>query len=96
MQKNSLLQCICGDGNWCDGTGAKRIGPVNEEIVTHGGDDENEPGHIHIVEYSEPCSCGCGKLTCYDSKFFREIQPPMDIDISEIVTQKLPNDNTVR
>lgn len=96
MQKNSLLQCICGEGVWRDGTGAVRPGPANKEIVTHGGNDKDEPGHIHIVEYSEPCPCGCGKLTCYDGKFFREIQPPMDIDISEIITEKSTDDNTLR
>jgi hypothetical protein len=93
MQKGSLLETVMG-GTWSTdkGWGRDTTGPSKGEIVTHDG-DSGEPGYIYLLEYHEPCSCGCnGNRSAYDKRCFREIQPPMQIDVECITGITQPHE----
>lgn len=79
MKPNSLLVCT-KEVNWKIG-----YGPKKDEIVTLDcimPDDEN---YIILIEYTAHPPI----RATYLKEYFREIQPPMEITIEEILTEKV-------
>lgn len=90
MQSNSLLECIAPHNRWyCITTKNTFNGPGPGDIVIHDGDDLPGPSgrYIFLQEYPHKCMCGCGGTGSYPAKFFREIQPPVNIDIETFITE---------
>lgn len=90
MQPGSLLECIAPHNVWhCLVTKINITGPGPGDVFIHDGDDLPGPSgrYIFLQEYPHKCMCGCGETGSYPARYFREIQPPVDIDIEFFTTQ---------
>lgn len=77
MKPGSLVECIRKGGLWYDETTFEQVpGPDYKEIVTV--QEVPFEGFLAFEEYDELDEDG--EQSCFESKYFREIQPPMDID----------------
>jgi hypothetical protein len=85
MRIGSLVICISG-GVWYDvRTGNIIPGPRLNEICTVSAFPK--PGYINLEEY--PDLDEEGHPVNYHMQEFREIQPPMNIDIDSIIEEKI-------
>lgn len=85
MQPGSLLECI-KIGHWQNHAGYHKDGPKNGDMVICSGQSKIDSEFIYLLEYPE-CNCGCGRKAVFHKKNFREIQPPMDIKIEDIISE---------
>lgn len=84
MQVGSLV--ICLTGNWCDSETLKpTIGPKLNEICTISGFPKK--GYITLEEY--PQLDEIGGTENYAIGAFRELQPPMEIDIEYLIKEPI-------
>lgn len=90
MQPGSLLECINKDGWICDVSNKTVKGPDFEEIVTFESPDPDPKykDNIFLVEYGYKCGCGCGNSASMPAELFREIQPPIKIDIESFISEQ--------
>lgn len=89
MQPGSLLECRNKEGWTCDISKKEVQGPAFEEIVTFESPDHDPKykDNIFLVEYGYKCTCGCGSSSSMPASLFRELQPPLNIDIESIISQ---------
>ena len=86
MQPGSLLECIVND-IWYSNKSKKCFpGPAYKEIVTFEDEDLLHNGWIYLLEYS--IESDYGRLS-YPKNCFIEIQPPIEINIEELLTEKV-------
>jgi len=83
MQVGSLVICLNGNGWYSVQTNQSCLGPRLNEIVTISGFPK--PNYITFMEYPELWIDGT--TMNYPVQEFREIQPPMDIDIELIIKE---------
>ena len=82
MRSNALVQCL-NDAGWQDEQLTLPVdGPVFKGIYTV---VHNNSGYLILEEF--PHMGWDGMVSEWNAYFFREIQPPMTIDISEIQHQ---------
>lgn len=79
MKPNSLLVCT-EEVNWKIG-----FGPKKDEIVTLDCIRPDDDNYIILIEYTAPPP----KRHSYLKEYFREIQPPMQVTIQELLTEKV-------
>lgn len=72
--KNSLFICL-ENVEW-----KVWVGPSKDEIVQQSG-TKKEGGTEFLIFYEYD-------RWCYNPRFFREIQPPMDINIEDFIVEK--------
>lgn len=86
MQRGSLLECIA-NSEWTSTINNQVYpGPKRKEIVTHDGGDAAHPGWIKLLEYDDVTDLG---RLYYPEIFFREILPPMDLNIENIISESI-------
>ena len=84
MQKGSLVECTTG-GDWISKTDRKHPGPIYKEIVTCTGYGEEGEDYLMFEEY--PGIDEDGEQYSYHRMYFREIQPPMEINIENLILE---------
>ena len=82
MQKGSLVECI-HDGGWFDDkTGQPVSGPRGGDICTICGFFEG-----YLVFYEYPGIDQNGEPEAFHPRHFREIQPPITVQIEELISE---------
>lgn len=85
MQKGSIVICEGAHGQWYDiETNVDTFGPADGEILTVSG---FQKGFLEFQEYPELQHDGLP--AAFSPIYFRELQPPMKIDIESFITEKV-------
>lgn len=88
MKTGSLLETVQDAGGWICAKSNKNVsGPSKGDYVIHDGVCPDDESCILLVEYPHICECGCGGRGTYPEYYFREVQPPMDIKIEDIISE---------
>jgi len=84
MQPGSLCICIV-DGDWISKFGTRHPGPLfNENVVV---DRFSEEGEDYLVFAEYPGKDEHGEAFSFNRMYFREIQPPMTLQIEELISE---------
>lgn len=84
MQKGSLCECTTG-GDWISKAERTHPGPGYKQIVTCSGYGEGGPDYLVFDEYQGHDEDG--ERYSFHRMYFREIQPPMAINIESIISE---------